>query len=665
MDHEDSDPFEGPDSGSDYENSDSDHERDHDQESHDEESLAVNSGVEEGLRNIDEIRERAARWAATFRPPREEDIATPERSASLRGSRKRNLSRVNGTQIRSKRLRGFYSHVYRDLLNIEILDACKRSVHEDNIPLEPSQIGSSMWNIKEKDDFFTGLARMGKDDVRMIAARVGTKSEVEVQEYIQVLDQGLQDKKSEGAKLLEHMDFPAALEITPECSTVMERAADALATRQERYEEDVEKAKWGDSWLLTEDICTTLETRRKRRHDEDSINEMLPAADLLNPKNWLILSEKIFMNPSEPRQEDNWREVGEPGETPAIRATAFKDFHSLTVSITKRILSTVLFCTMSRMRTTGSTMVKQAEVNANDVEAALKILKMAENSEEFWIKCARRNNLAVSDPDDGSIMTYEEVENELRKPDRSRSKSRSRSRSCRLRSSAPPTPNDHISGSESLSTDLYSDSDNDFPSQSSDDSFPLTQPSQSQSQSQSQAANRHFTSESYELALESHVSALDAKASAAEEQRIWRLLRQIPPFEFNNDEDEMPEKPRGKPDSEGMDALNWRKREVWSEWEAVGGKVTEEEFMVNERRMERKKRRRMERERGKERGRGVVGDAISEEYLVESGDEDAENDERSGSDLDDTGANLIKDGYNSWDDPPQHSPLRRSYNSDE
>jgi RNA polymerase I-specific transcription initiation factor RRN5 len=689
MDSEDSDPFEGPvyipdqDSGSDYENSGSDHEWDHDRKSHDKEIPAANSRLhrvkdteadlepkdnakQEDQYNIDEIREKAIKWAATFVPPREEDIATPERSASLHRSRKRTLSRVNGTEVRSKRLKGFYSHDYRDLLNIEIIDAGKRSIHEDNIPLEASQIGSSTWSVEEKNDFFTGLARVGKDDIRAIAARVRTKSEVEVQEYIQVLDQAYRDKKSNGTRLLEQMDFPIALEITPECSTIMERAADALAIRQERYEEDIEKAKWGNNWLLTEDICKSLESNRKLQPGEENIEEILPAASLLNARNWLILSENIFMNSSEPRQEDNWREIGEPGETPAIRATAFEDFHSLTVSITKRIVSTVLFCTMSRIRATGSTKAIQADVGTSDVEAALKILKMAENSNDFWIKCARRNNLAVSDPDDNSIMTYEEVENELRKPDGNRSKSRSRSRSQRPYSSAPPTPNDHTSASESSSTELSSESDYDIPSQRSDDSFPFSQPSQSQSQSQ--AHNRHFTSESYELALESHISALDAKASAAEEQRIWRLLRQAPPFDLNDDEEEVPEKPRGRPDSEGRDARDWRKREVWSEWEAVGGRVAEEEFMMNERRMGRRKRRRMDRESGREMERDAIGDASGEEYIGESGNNDAEDEERSGSKLEDIGAGSARDEHNGWDDPPQTSPLRRSYavyNSDE
>ncbi|PQE29104.1 RNA polymerase i-specific transcription initiation factor rrn5 protein [Rutstroemia sp. NJR-2017a BBW] len=697
MDPEDSDPFEGPvhipdqDSGSDYENSCSDHEWDHDRESHDQKIPAAKSrlhGVKDtevdlepkdnakkkDQYNIDEIREKAIKWAAAFVPPREEDIATPERSTSLHRSRKRTLSRVNGTEVRSKRLKGFYSHDYRDLLNIEIIDAGKRSIHEDNIPLEASQIGSSTWSVEEKNDFFTGLARMGKDDVRTIAARVRTKSEVEVQEYIQVLDQAYRDKKSHGTRLLEQMDFPIALEITPECSTIMERAADALAIRQERYEEDIEKAKWGNNWLLTEDVCKSLEGKRKLQPGEENIEEILPAANLLNLRNWLILSENIFMNSSEPRQEDNWREVGEPGETPAVRATAFEDFHSLAVSITKRIVSTVLFCTMSRMRATGSTKAIQADVGTSDVEAALKILKMAENSNDFWIKCARRNNLAVSDPEDDSIMTYEGVENELRKPDESRSKSRSRSRSRCPYSSVPPT-NDHTSASESSSTDLSSESDYDIPAQRSDDSFPFSQPSQSQpqSQSQSQVLNKHLTSESYELALEAHVSALDAKASAAEERRIWRLLRQAPPFDLNDDEEEVAEKPRGRSDSEGRDAQDWRKREVWSEWEAVGGKVAEEDFVMNEQRMRRRRRRRMDRERGREMERGAIGDASGEEYVGESENNDAEDEARGGSGLEDIGAGSVRDEYDVWDgppedDPPQTSPLRRSYavyNSDE
>ncbi|QSZ32772.1 hypothetical protein DSL72_002351 [Monilinia vaccinii-corymbosi] len=653
MDPNDPDPFEGPvdipepDSGSTYENYDSDF----GQQSHDKGARAGVSQVdgrgEEGESDSDStpqanpnpdnqytdewIRADALKWAATFVPP-EMDIPIPTRGAYRSRSKKRKLERSNGNSARAKRVKAFYSKDYLHLLNDEIYDAAARSIPEDNIPLEGSQIGCSMWSAEEKDLFFTGLARMGRDNVRAIAARIGTKSEVEVQEYMQILHRALKEKKLCEARLLDVSEFPAAAELSfPECCAILERAADGIASRQERYEEDVEETKWGNYWLLTEEVSKSLEKKRKtsRLKDDEDIQDLLPAISLLNLKNWLALSESVFMNPSEPRWEDNWRQIGEPGETPAIRATAFDDFHSLTVSITKRLISTVLFCTMSRIRAMDSNKTKSANININDVEAATKILKMDANSNEFWIKCARRNHLSISrhDESSNSIMTYPEVETELRKEYNKR-RSRSRPRSHPHLLDPPEDPSEvYVSSDGShLDTDMDASSDSDTSSSLDDNPFTQQSPSQSQSQSQVRCHYKYLSPEAYEEALDTHISAFDARTSKFEEQRIWRLLGQDPPqLKTESDEDELPERPATKMDVEGeSNGEEWREREFFSEWEVMGV-VGEEEFVRNRKKVGRREQR--ERLRNSFDGKGMA-------MRTETGMRGEDSDVQSGSDED-------------------------------
>ncbi|THV49476.1 hypothetical protein BGAL_0193g00150 [Botrytis galanthina] len=627
MDPNDSDPFEGPfdipepDSGSAYEDSDGDS----GQISHDERArtgVSQNHGSSDGgdvhsegesdsysasLANpnpnnqyTDEwIIADALKWAATFVPPKVEDIPMPTRGAYRPTSKKRRLKqRTNGNPARAKRVKGFYSKDYRDLLNNEIYDAGAKSILEDNIPLEGSQIGCSTWSPEEKDLFFTGLSRLGRDNVRAIATRIGTKSEVEVQEYMQLLHQGLKERKIEDARLLDVTEYPAAAEFTSECCEIMERAADGLALRQEQYEEDVEEVKWGKYWLLTEKVSKSLEQKRSvtRTQGNEDVQDLLPAVRLLNLKNWLALSERVFMNPSESRWEDNWRQIGEHGETPAMRATAFDDFHSLTVSITKRLISTVLFCTMSRIRAMDSNKIKAADISINDVEAATKILKMDANSNDFWVKCARRNNLTISRHDEpgGPIMAYPEVETELRKEYSGR-RSRSRSRSRPYLDHAEDLSEVYTSSDSHLDSDIESDaSENSTISDHLDDN-PFTQrsPSPSQSQTQSRSQRKpHLSPEEYEHALEAYVSAFDDRVSRIEEQRIWSLLGQDPPPDLKADEDEeMPEKPAKKLDV-GVEnnGEEWREKEFRSEWEVMGV-VGEEKFLRNREKVGRRERR--------------------------------------------------------------------------
>ncbi|KAF4636385.1 hypothetical protein G7Y89_g1692 [Cudoniella acicularis] len=572
------------------------------------------------------IREDAERWAANFTAPQSpSQIPTPER----RVPRKRRATK-SGTEIRAKRLKGYYNEEYREILNRDIQEASAKLLKEDKDSFNASQLGVSIWAPTEKDLFFSALSRLGRDDIRGIAKRIRTKSETEVHEYIHLLHQGSVEQKDRGQ--LSFADVPAANQISEECCAVLERAGDALASRQERIEAKVEEGKWGEAWLVTETVSRQLDKYRKDGEGEAEFNQVLPAANLFHLKHWLELSEKVFMNPAAPYENDNWQSLAEHGEKPAIRATAFEDFHSSTVSITKRLVSTVLFCTMSRQRAMSSKKRKYAEVNCDDVEAALDILKMKKDNHSFWTKAARRCHLRVINDEsqaenENGPMTYDEVEAALNSSQRPRSRTRSRSRSLsrashRRRMSAgsstqadiPSSPSDSDSNSSLLDSDDISVSDSDLDTSSLDASAPETDTS----------TRGHLKSKkAFQRAQNHYIEALDTTKSKADELELWKILDQTPPFEVKAEAVEEPEGKKLK--LQGMS--DWRRyTEYWSEWEVFEGGLPEKEaFERNARRMERRRREksaeRKERRRDQELDGNVENSEEDDEDVEDVSDE--------------------------------------------
>ncbi|EHK43060.1 hypothetical protein TRIATDRAFT_247209, partial [Trichoderma atroviride IMI 206040] len=125
----------------------------------------------------------------------------------------------------------------------------------------------------------------------------------------------------------------------------------------------------------------------------------------------------MFMNSSIPG--NNWNSIG--GEPPSMWATTFEDFHSLAVSLTRRLVQTSLFIAMSRIRSKNASTKKVRDmVQQQDVEAAISSLNMTSKSNESWVGSARRLRLDVyENPPEGDEdfdeerMAYEEVERAL------------------------------------------------------------------------------------------------------------------------------------------------------------------------------------------------------------------------------------------------------------
>lgn len=539
-----------------------------------------------------QIFEDAKEWAANFRPPAVEDIRTPPRHRS----RKRRAQKPP-SELRYRRLRPYYDNGYRELLNTEVHDAAYGETPRES--LEPTQIGSSIWTVAEKDLLFSSLPRHGIDNARGIAAYVGTKSEPEVQEFLYLLQANIVERKKRSRRDFMLADLPAAAEISEECCLVLERAGDALAGRQEMAEEKLEASKWSDIWLIDEQVSRLIERRRREEGGEEALDAVLPAGNLFISKNWLELSRRVFMNPGHPRAEDNWETLAELDESPAIRATALEDFHSLAVNITKKLLSTTLFCTMSRLRSGNYHYVKISEVTADDVEAAVNILGIKGNSEQFWLGCAKRNNLEVVDDGEdieeteASALTHEDVEEELRSLRRSRSQSRS-SRHEYSRASSQASMREVIGYSSPSEVDFEDVQDFYSDSSVADETEPLVQhdsPEFTDPESPTVLATNKTTRiqdrKVAERAQDAYAEAIDMQASWKEEARLWTLIEQEPPFEVEPESRELERPLAIRDDIE--DGRRWREHsEYWGTWETMRTPVPSSAFNRNRERQSRR-----------------------------------------------------------------------------
>ncbi|RYP90358.1 hypothetical protein DL770_003505 [Monosporascus sp. CRB-9-2] len=356
-----------------------------------------------------------------------------------RTSRKRRRSTqsthiADPTGLPLKRQRSTLNSGYVEILNQDIKEAAEANISEYWQTLDSSQVGAVTWTSLEKEKFFSGLERLGRLDLAGIASRIGTKSEVEVHQYLKLLEQEDRTRRADVDKrkrVIRPVDVPLAAEISQETCNALEAAADDIALRQERHEEIIEQGRWQDHWLITPALATFFERQVRREKDAN-----LPFAEFLLTHNWLKLSDRVFMNSVIP--DHSWQFVSE--EPPSMRATAFQDFYSLAVSMTRRLVTTTLHTATSRVN------AKQAGnhrtrglIKNKDVRAAAASLGMKENSRDFWARTARRLRLNVykdesqdegyaetravdtaleivdvdidyDDEDEGYVMSYQEVE---------------------------------------------------------------------------------------------------------------------------------------------------------------------------------------------------------------------------------------------------------------
>ncbi|KAI1470824.1 uncharacterized protein F4812DRAFT_280356 [Daldinia caldariorum] len=366
---------------------------------------------------------RAANSGSDGEPSRPPPASSPGSGESARKRRHHRTVEPSSPAASSlpKRQKGAsFNFQYLGLLNEEIGDAAAGTISRDDEPssdLPPSQVGVVSWSPSEKHALFSALDRLGRDDIAGIAARVGTKSPLEVRQYLVLLGEAERARREDDGKrrrALRPVDVPAAAELSTELCAALEQAADVIAARCERYEAVLEQKRWQGRWLITAQLARVLERQQRTAATSNNptttttttridANVLPPFAELFALRNWLQLSERVFMN-SSVVPDGNWRGVSSESsesEAPSIRATALADFHSLVVSVTRRLVGATLYVAGSRVRAkrAGDRRSNRTSglVKIRDVQAAVASVGMPENSREFWARAARRLRLDVYD----------------------------------------------------------------------------------------------------------------------------------------------------------------------------------------------------------------------------------------------------------------------------
>lgn len=487
------------------------------------------------------------------------DTAVKSQKRKYPGSRKRKLDpeSSDATSKWNKRAKTTYKPKYLWLYNETVKEIASglsstfwRDQGSENLGLIP-------WTLDEKDRFFAALDRKGKDNLQAIANAIGTKSESEVSNYIQLLERGVRSEHldRDRYRALEYADHAITLELSSECTQTLESAADALSERQLRHEKTTEESRHGEFWLLDEDIARRLDDLYEEegliRLQGKAGSNLLVAANLLNPTNFVELSTRLFMNST--TREDNWR-YHRYGDTPSIFCTAFLDFHCLIVGITKRIVSTAVFLASSRIRAKeakrGTT--PKRDLKVQDVKAALDVLGFKHDKHKYWEGIARRCNLDVYEDHKAAVtkrvspMSYEDVERQLREF-RGRDISRQ-----------PPL--------------LISEDDEEQRRGLQSSPPPLRMP---------EKIHKAKDLEESELVGDEYAEAQDMEASRKEELRLLELLKEEIQGETLDPLERKVPKPRfSRKDKE--DLTDWRDLlDYRPEWETYRKLIPEEAFEIN------------------------------------------------------------------------------------
>jgi hypothetical protein len=437
-----------------------------------------------------------------------------------------------------------------------------------------SQLGVVIWSASEKDAFFNALARKGKDAVPEIADLVGTKSRLEVQEYIRVLHRNLElyHTTERNPRTVSLAEIPAAFEIGAELGEFLDGIADGAGLRDEQNHNAIGKRKHGDMWLIDSDVAGYVEeSLESGEHDAETNHDIFATARLLRLSSWIELSEDIFMNAGGSRIDENWRNICFEDESPSITCDAFSEFYTLAVSLTRRLVQSSIFFALSRIRSLGHRWSVEPFVRIQDVEAALDVLKMKRNTHEFWIGAARRCGIDVKTQvtrgkSRMGFISHNEVERRLSLRGRVLSGSNPESRED---TSPPPPDNSDSNDSDSGTSPSTSDED----MSTDDNSMPLDDDDLSDPE-------------------ELYASRLDRKADQEEELRIWEALDQQPPTASLNaktdpdtesgikaeSDDEKPLREPLAKRKQREELVDWRDRTLYrSEWES---RVQEEEDEV-------------------------------------------------------------------------------------
>lgn len=478
-----------------------------------------------------------------------------------------------------KRSRTALNRAYLDLLNQDIKYADGHDllpVHEKmdgRIDPPASQIGMTVWTSIEKEVFFEALGRLGRDNTAGIAERVHTKGEMEVQQYLKILQDALTHRRQQNElDPLGLEDFPTALEISEDCCQALEDTADNISRRQERSEIAAEEDEIGPNWLLCQENHKDLE--------QEAGDDISRAAGLFRSEKWLSLSERFFMNA--PNPEGNWQEVD--GDPPGIWLTALDDFQSLALTLTRRLVAASHYMAATRIRAERGYRPRVRQfVKEKDALAAIKSLGLAANKPPLT-GCVRRLGLSVYNeppkPDgesDSKPMSLTDVEDALDIEDpKSAGLLRHQMKRIALSSEDSSISSDSTAESDSEPDANNSNSESPDDADSEEEEEVRAEASEAilhsavdppQTKRDRQALHRRIKAEREQ---ERYADAVDMQASYQEELRMWSILGLKPP-EALVDPGPPPPGRRLKLSVEAGYTVgkDWRaKTKVMSEWEA-------------------------------------------------------------------------------------------------
>ena len=494
--------------------------------------------------------------------------------------------RYENMHIRAEKLNSTSLEAYTRLLAAE--GGIVSKVGDDNWEhYKATQNGAVTWTSAEKETFFRVLDRKGLNGIKEIAAAIQTKSELEVVDYIKLIQRGL-----EAQHILERQmgtivmgDIPAAAEISVECCDELDKYADVLAGQEETNIISACRLKYGNNSIISDVQAQALRNADASRPLRGSIHL---AASVLNVPTWIQLSRRFFMNFGGSRKEDNWTNIIQSEEeSPSMTGDALMDFYALTMSITRRLVHSTVFFAKSRIRSTQvAGRGHKDRIRKRDVQAAIDVLNMKHKRSGFLVDFARRNGLTIADITNRKgwvprVLSYDEAEEIIdhntdyfvHGPD-----------SC---ISSELEDEDHESDNA-----VYSEAEDSNSETSTSRSSRLSSPEllDSSSQKLSEEEDPLFDAE------EEHAANLDRDFSRREELKLWSLLEKPGPATL-----QMCTVTEGETDSTRKlirkrksreELVNWRDRTLYrSEWEEYGAGL---EDLLDELAENRRKRRQSE-----------------------------------------------------------------------
>ncbi|KAK7182412.1 hypothetical protein PSPO01_11646 [Paraphaeosphaeria sporulosa] len=530
--------------------------------------------------------------------------------------RRRSSSADSGRRRKRTAWAAPYNDAYRLLYN----DFVQTIAGNHKIPvvstLKTSQLGATVWTASEKEAFFAAVERLGKDNLPGIAAAIGSKSIFEIRHFLVLLEDAYIDRA--GKRDISLADIPAAAEVGFICERQLDAAGDTLATKQERFEATQEQKRYGEHWLITSELAGEIEIAAKGLRasvpvesgdDDDGLHAAsdapllreIPEARLIIPKSFLELSRNLFMNSSSNTSYPwpNWRDLASDiTPEPCMYRTALRDFHTLVLLLTKRVMQTALIQATSRIRAQGWRAKKGVKlfVRSRDVHTAVDLLGVNASRRQFFRDVPRRCRLRVTDGRyKARVLRWDEVERILDSTENrstpldSDTEAETRTTQAeqvqfkfRAARSGTPLPlarqsstdesaDDHA-GSNAESPAEGTDSDG---YQALDDSFEA-----SDADAEAKSESGYDSSEDELKGLEE----FDREASRLEERRLWSVLGDAPEDPKSTLEttyDQLIRKiPRRRNRAEGNEWRNWTN--YHPEWEETRSRIPEINFLANQ-----------------------------------------------------------------------------------